>query len=713
MILIALTFPFPNKPYSLNHLIHMKRYSLNLIAFLLFCTVFSTNISAQTNALYHHPLQNKTIPQLQAPGQAANIDVIYHRCYWRISPDSPSATSPAKYLKGNVTTYFVTKLDNISQVSFDFNNVHTIDSVTYHGTKLTAGNIVWSTSKILQLTFPAAIALTGTQDSLTIFYRGTPPAVSGQALGYQKGGTSSNNYIYTLSESYEDRDWWPCKHNMQDKIDSMDIIVSVPSAFWVAANGKLIDSSISGTSRIFKFKHRYPIASYLVSLGVAKYNRYYRTPVNIGSVNVPVVYNLFPGKTNSKVNSILSALDKSRTELVQFSNKYGDYPFKNEKHGYYEFGFGGGMEHQTFSGMGSSALTSWSIIAHELSHQWFGDKVTCATWNDLWINEGFARYNEILAAELVTGLTNAVTYRGSIKTAARAVTTTPIYIVDASSSNTIWTTNNDNAVYERGAMVVSMMRTLLGDTKFFQACRDYLNDTLLAYKAAGTADVERNFENQFGADMSHFYNAWIYGYGTPSYTVNWSTTGNNITVQLNQTRSTGSSVSYFPMPVVLKVANSGNTVSTFLTMYDRGDSIFIAGNGIGAGFAGKKASFNLTFAPATVSFDPNNVTMATGTTTKSSTPLSMIIDNSTGIKFTNKVNIYPNPVSNELLVMRNAVVANSLLQVVDMSGKTIFKMKAGNAVEKINVEKFTAGTYLLQVIENGVITDVKKFVVSH
>ncbi|MBK7433701.1 MAG: hypothetical protein IPI66_07220 [Chitinophagaceae bacterium] len=303
----------------------------------------------------------------------------YHRCVWRIHPDSPSTFSPAKYLRGNVTTHFVTLQNNISQVTFDFNNVFTIDSVKYHGVKLPGANIVWNTSRILQLTFPSAIANTGTLDSLTIHYRGTPPAVSGQAIGYQRGGTSTNNYIYTLSESYEDRDWWPCKHDMTDKIDSMDIIVSVPSAFWVSTNGKMTDSSVSGSSRIFKFKHRYPIASYLVSLGVAKYSRYYRSPVNINGTNVPVVYNIFPGKTQGKINSILNALDVSRTELVEFSNKYGDYPFKNEKHGYYEFGFGGGMEHQTFSGMGSSALTSWSVIAHELSHQWFGDKVTCST----------------------------------------------------------------------------------------------------------------------------------------------------------------------------------------------------------------------------------------------------------------------------------------------------------------------------------------------
>ncbi len=681
-------------------------------AILFLCGLCQISNAQNKNLYYHTPAVQKMAAMERISGQGSTIDVVYHRCTWRIHPDSPSTSSPAKYLRGNVTTYFVTRQDNISQVTFDFNNVHTIDSVKYHGTKLTGGSIVWNTSKILQLTFPAAIATAGTQDSLTIFYKGTPPAVSGQALGYQRGGNSTNNYVYTLSESYEDRDWWPCKHDMTDKIDSMDIIVSVPSTFWVASNGKMIDSATSGTSKIFKFKHRYPIASYLVSLGVAKYKRYHRGTVNISGTNVPVVYNLFPGKSTNSYNNILAALDKSKTELVEFSNKYGDYPFKNEKHGYYEFGFGGGMEHQTFSGMGGSALTSWSIIAHELAHQWFGDKVTCATWNDLWVNEGFARYNEILAAELVSGLGNAVTHRGNIKTTARSVTTTPIYITDASSSNTIWTTNNNNAIYERGCMVVSMLRTLLGDTKFFQACRDYLTDPLLAYKAAATADVERNFENQFGADMSHFFTAWIYGFGTPSYTVNWSTTGSNITVQLNQTRTAGASVTYFPMPVVLRVANTGNTTNTFLTMYDRGDSVFVAGDGINlaSGVAGNTISFTLPFAPATISFDPNNVTMATGTTTQVS-GLRQALPSAKEL-IVSKISVYPNPADDAITIHRTNQ-AVGLITITDMNGKIVLRKTITNRSEKINTQQLLPGTYVLQVMEDGVVSRNEKLIITH
>ena len=686
------------------------RICLQKQSFLIMLLLSSFTCLAQ-NKLYQHTTSN-LIRSQTISGQANNINVVYHRLNFRIQPDSPSVASPAKFLKGNVTTHFITKGSNTTQVTFDFNNIFTIDSVTYHGAKLVPANIAWPSPKILQLTFPTAILTTGTLDSLCIFYKGTPPAATGQLLGYQRGVSGSNNYVYTLSESYEDRDWWPCKHDMTDKIDSIDINVSVPSAFWVATNGKMIDSAISGSSRIFKFKHRYPIASYLVSLGIAKYNRYYRSPVNVNRTNVPVVYNLFPGKSTSSYNNILAALDKSKAEIIAFSGKYGDYPFKNEKHGYYEFGFGGGMEQQTFSGMGGSAITSWSTIAHELAHQWFGDKVTCATWSDLWLNEGFARYNEIVAAELVSGLGNPVTHRGTIKNAARTSTTTPVYISNIASSNTIWTSANTTAIYDKGCMVISMIRTLLGDTKFFQACNNYLNDSTLAYHAATTADLQRHVENQFGAGMNAFFDAWIYGFGIPTYLVNWNSSGNTITLQFNQSRSAGASVSYLPMPVVIKVANAASTTSTTLIMYDRGDSIFVAGNGIAAGVAGHTISFNLSFTPSTVTFDPSNVTIATGSTSLvSSLKTSGAI--TTKESFANSVIIYPNPTADKINIVRKGKGSNAVVSIINIKGETVLRKNIFKEMENMNIQALQTGSYFIQIIENGFVTSTNKLIIKH
>lgn len=559
-------------------------------------------------------------------GTGANIDVTYHRCEWRFHPDSPSAVAPAKYIKGKVITYFRTTQAGVSLISFDFNKSSFNNanlSVQYHGSSVGFSFPSSGAVNIITISLPVTLG-NGVFDSISISYAGTPPAVNGQAEGFQKGSSASNNYFYTLSESYEDRDWWPCKSDMQDKIDSIDLVINVPNTFWAAAPGKLIDSSINGSNRTFIFQHRYPIPSYLVAIGIAKYQRYYRGVVTIGGNDVPVVYNLFPGKSGSTYTNILTALDKSMLEIQEFSNHFGDYPFMNEKHGYYEFGWAGGMEHQSFSAMGSGSLTSWSVIAHELGHQWFGDKVTFGTWNNLWLAEGFAKYMESLAAEWVPSLgQNPVTLRNSTKTAALATNTTPVYLSAASiaNSNTIWTNNNDNAVYQRGAMVVSMLRALVGDTKFFQACRNYLSDPNLAYSSATTDDLRAHFESVLGGfNLTSFFNDFVMGTGNPDYVINWGT--NNTTKKINiqvssQSQSLGSTVSYFHAPIVLRLIGSNPaTMDTTVVIYDNNGTLAFAGNGIGPLVSGNILTCALSFAPVTVTFDPFNQTLVTGSTTQ-------------------------------------------------------------------------------------------------
>ena len=544
-------------------------------------------------------------------GTGANIDVTYHRCNWHIDPNA------AKNIAGSVTTYFVTKVASVSQIKFDLNKASfdngSLD-VTYHGSSIaysfpTTGNV-----NIITITLPAALPI-NTFDSVTITYSGTPPPINTEAIGYQKTGTN----VSTLSESYEDRDWWPCKADMQDKIDSMDFYVRVPNGFRVAAPGKFMDSSlVGGGDRVFYWKSRYPIASYLVALGISQYRVYDRGTVNINGTLVPVMYFIYSGKTAATYTSMLNALDVSKTELTVFSNLFGDYPFKNEKHGFYEYHLGGGMEHQTFSAMSGSALSSPGTIAHELMHQWFGDKVTFSTWRDLWLAEGFAKYGEVLAAEFVPAFGgNPVSMRSGIKSTAIGNTSTAVRLTAASitNSNGIWTGTNNSAVYQRGAMVVSTLRALVGDTRFFQACRNYLNDPLLAYKSASSDDLKRHFENITGHDLDPFFDNWVYRNGNPDYTINWGYNSINKNIRfrvVTQTRSAGSSSTYFPTPLVLRIQGGAN--DTTVVVYDDNAFMYHAGNGISGGYPRATGiAVPLSFVPTTVTFDPFHQTMATGT----------------------------------------------------------------------------------------------------
>ncbi|WP_300569343.1 M1 family aminopeptidase [Flavobacterium sp.] len=540
-------------------------------------------------------------------GSGANIDVKHHNIYWRINPDS------TKYIRGTVTTKFLTKASNVSTITFDlnktsFNNTGLV--VKYHGNTISKSFPSSGNVNLLTITLPTPLA-NNVLDSVTISYRGVPPAASGEALGYQKTTFNGSNYIYTLSESYEDKDWWPCKADMQDKIETMDITVSSPSTFKVATQGKLFKTVVSGTNTKYTYRHQYPVASYLVSICVAKFTEFNRTPVTIGTTSVPVIYQLF---NRGSYSSILNALDFSKLELQLFSSKFGDYPFKNEKFGVYEFGFAGGMEHQTNIGLSSGGLTSWSTIAHEVAHQWFGDAVTCKTWNSLWLNEGFASYMEVLAAEQIPSLgQSALSRRTSLKNSARN-TTVPVYIANVSNSNAVWTGPNTTAVYDRGAMIVSMLRALSGDTKFFEATRNYIADPNLAYKSADTNNLRQHFETALGgASLTGFFTDWVNGVGTPSYAVEWHNAGTSITLKLTQTRSSNSNVTYFRMPVAIRVKNTAGTAQDII-LYDNGGNLSVAGNGtIGTPTGTNKITIILPFTPSTVQFDPDNMTIATGT----------------------------------------------------------------------------------------------------
>lgn len=561
-------------------------------------------------------------------GTGANIDVLYHKIYWRINPDTT-----VNYIKGSVQTNFKTINPAVSAISFDLRNVLTVDSVVFRNAKLPSGNIV-RTGNVMNITLGVTLP-NNFIDSLTIYYQGTPPAPSGAAQGYQRSSdANAGNFISTLSESYEDRDWWPCKADMQDKIDSMDITVNVPWAsptpadtFWVATNGKLVDSTINGGNRTYVFKTRYPIASYLVCVAVARFNRYYNS-VDVNGTPVQVVYNLFRGKSAGTYNTILTSMNLMNPVMQAFSTRYSDYPFKNEKHGFYEGLEGaGGMEHQTFSAINTIALSSRLVLAHELSHQWFGDNVTFATWNDLWLAEGFAQYSEALAAETVPALGfNPYNIRNNFKSSALS-SSVSAWIPDANigSSGLIWNSPYGSAVYSRGGMIVSMLRAIAGDTKFFQALRNY--QTSLSGKAATADSLKNHFNAVLGRDITPFFNDYVGGSGNgaapvggkgnPINTINWNApVSNRLVVQVgSQTQSGSSNVSYFRGPVVLHVKGSTPAQDTTVYFFDwGGGNLSYAGNGLSAPVTGNKLGYNLSFTPVTVLYDDSARTMSTGST---------------------------------------------------------------------------------------------------
>ncbi|MES2850874.1 MAG: M1 family aminopeptidase [Bacteroidota bacterium] len=609
-----------------------------LCFFLLLCFINAALFAQEKFEIHARPSsamrtgQNNSTPLSTGNSDTGNnIDVIYHRANWTVDPNSSAAIS------GVVTTHFKVLVPNVTTISFDLikSSFENTVEVKYHGISCvtffpSSGNV-----NVLNITLPSIISTANTLDSVTITYSGTP-IEDGLGGGFVRPNYidqfgQPQNYITTLSESYEDRNWWPCKADMQDKIDSMDINVTVPwnnaDTFWVASNGVLIDSAIAGGWRTFSYKTRYPMASYLVCLSAARYNRYY-SKVEIGETNTPVYWYLLAGKESSYYNNALTAMQKMNAVAQAFSNKLGDYPFKNEKHGYYDGLVGAsGMEHQTFSGIAPGALTSLVTLDHELMHQWFGDNVTFATWNDLWLAEGFARYGEILAAEFVPSLGySPYLRRNGRKNSALSLSTTSLWIPDANiaSSSTIWNSSYGSSVYERGCMIVSMLRTICGDEKFFNALTNY--QTVLKGKAANADSLKRFFNDELGTDISEFFRDYVGGSGSgttavggkgnPVNTIKWNSPGANkllLGVQ-SQTQTAGSNVSYFNGPVAVRAKGGTPFRDTTIIFFDWGNgALSKAGKGLDAAANGNVLSYDLSFTPDSMFYDDSARTLSTGT----------------------------------------------------------------------------------------------------
>ena len=376
--------------------------------------------------------------------------------------------------------------------------------------------------------------------SLTIFYQGTPDHCG--AGGFKFDEHQNIGHVWTLSEAYCARSWWPCKDDPSDKADSVNIIVSVPiePAYIVASNGLLSSTTINNNKKTYFWKERYPITTYLVSLAIYPYTKWVDQYVSpISSDTMLIEHYVFPDRYEASYPNYSLTKDM----LSFFSELFGEYPFISEKYGHADFTWGGGMEHQTLSSMGSF---SQNLMVHELGHSWWGNLITCKTFNDIWLNEGFARYCQALWAEHIYGreayfdFMNNHAYYGA----------GTIYVENPSSNSQIFSAGLS---YNKASWVLHMLRHKVGETMFFDILKSYASNDSLSYNAASTSDFQKVCEDISGLDFEQFFQQWIYGEKYPKYELSWWHEGNGIyNVKIDQVQS----YNFFSMPIDLKFSGS-------------------------------------------------------------------------------------------------------------------------------------------------------------
>lgn len=629
---------------------------------LLLSMLFWGRIGAQTPAEEDHLFCGKAASQAQLMQYRGvntfedhSYDLKYYRFEWSINP-------AVNAISGTVTPYFTAVDNGIQTLEFNLSTVFIIDAVKYHG-----ANIQYTQSGDFGLTIhlPSVLA-SGTLDSLSITYHGTPPPTGFGS--FIQGDHNGDPIIWTLSEPFGSQDWWPCKNGLTDKVDSIDVLVKTNAQYRAASNGLLVAETASGNDKIYHWKHRYPIAPYLVAIAVTNYVQYTDIVTLGNGIQLPMLNYVYPES--------LSSAQSGTADLVQvlefFDSLFVTYPFASEKYGHAQFSWGGGMEHQTMSFV---AGFNWGLLAHELAHQWFGDMVTCGSWEDIWLNEGFATFLEGLSRERFQPGADWWNWRqGKVSN----ITSQPGGSVMVDDTTSVGRIFSGRLSYQKGAYLLHMLRWKLGDNAFFTGIRNYLNDR--QYQYAKTPALIEHLEAASGEDLTEFFADWYAGQGFPSYQVTWSQNNQNqLRVTINQTTS-HPSVSFFEMPVPIEF--SGASQETLLRFEHTQQ--------------GQEFVVDLPFAVSSVAIDPdlwlvsanNTVLQVSGAPTADEAPL--------------RFEVTPNPARERCMVdidLRSVSAARMVL--IDQAGKRVWAsaadLQAGSNRVPVEFGNLPAGAYIFQV----------------
>ncbi|USN98250.1 MAG: hypothetical protein H6810_08670 [Phycisphaeraceae bacterium] len=490
---------------------------------------------------------------LRDPRGLEDTDVLHNDVELELSVSGYDLT-----INGSNTITVRSLIDGLTQFDIRLRTNYTITSATVNGNAATVQPVDTVTRTIvLGSTFN-----TGDEFDLRIEFNGL--AVSRGLGSIEVDYAGGQPVVASLSEPYYAYTWWPCKDGEfgapgdNDDKATLDLAIIAPSTMRSVANGVLegVDS-LSGNRSRYRWHSDYPLSTYLVMIASHPYNTWTQTFTYDDGQTVytmPVEFNIYPADdtTNHRTN-----WNRVVDMLGVFSDQFGLYPFIDEKYGIYEFPFSGGMEHQTNTGEG---VFIEYVNAHELTHQWFGDMITCRTWSDIWLNEGFATYGEAIWEEFKNGGDSHAALVGAMnarRPSASTTTSYSVYVYDTTNEYRIF---DYDTSYLKGGWVVHMLRGVMGDETFFQFLGDYRAQ--FAYKAATTADLQLVAENSSGLDLDAFFSQWVYEPGQLIYRYGWQNATidgqNYVRLRLRQTQS--ASLPTFVMPVEVALGAERATV---------------------------------------------------------------------------------------------------------------------------------------------------------
>jgi len=634
--------------------------------------LFSINVAAYADNLCAISKQNAVALNPVASCNAMNLqnkyDTKFHHLNLNLARNSRSVS-------GNVKTLAKVISLLLDTFAFELHPNFTIDSILVDGINSPfsriAGDVFVPVNNYTQNNFI----------SVQTFYNGMAPTGASAAIGngYSTGTSQSwgNVVSWSLSQPYAAYEWWPCKQQLTDKIDSSWVFITTDSINMSGSNGVLTNVvNLNNGKKRFEWKSKNPINYYLISVATARYvdYSYYAHPANSDSVLIQnFIYN-----NPQTLPNFLNDINDTGNMLELFADLFGPYPFANEKYGHCMAPFSGGMEHQT---MTSQGFFNFTLTAHELGHQWFGDYVTCKTWSDIFVNEGMASYTEYLALQYLQGQAQAKQQMDATINNVISFPDGSIYFTDTASVSRIF---SSRLSYDKGAAVMHTLRFVINnDTLFFNSLKNYLNQ--YAHSNASINDFITVFENTCSINLSDFKQQWMYGQGYPTFSAEWNSNNNLLNLQVSQTPSAPSFTSLFKTPLEIKLTRSIGDTTIRVNLNSTSDIFSIPVNG--------------TVTALTI--DPNNYLLKSIGTISNNPSLAVKANNK------NTMKISPNPVkSGDAITFSENISAIVLLK--DISGKVVLEKSLVNE-NKFQLNNFVSGIYFLELNFNNSGKEVHKF----
>ena len=429
--------------------------------------------------------------------------------YYRIWVDTLNFST--QEMQAHTLVEFSATQNSVNSITLDLLGL-TVDSVLYNGTSSSFNH----DDTLLTVVLPVTMNI-GDSAAVEVWYHGDPET---DASGFG-GFYFTSTYAYNIGVGFLanphnfGRVWFPCKDNFTDRA-LYDYHITVDSSKMAVCGGTLTTVTPNGDgTQTWTWKMRDNIPTYLASMAVSDYIAVRDTLVSVTTDSIPVAIYVRPADSTKAVGSFAKLMQC----LEAFEQLFG--PYRWERVGYVGVPFtGGAMEHSTniaYPLFAINGLSTYETLwAHELSHQYFGDLVTCETPEDMWLNEGFASYCEALFLEAVYDSTTFKDYvRDNLNDVLRRA-----HIQDGGYRAVSGIPHNytyGSTVYNKGALVAHSIRGHMGTNAFFSGIKQYMNDR--AFNHASSDTLKNILEASSGQSLDDFFDTWVYKPGFPHFSV--------------------------------------------------------------------------------------------------------------------------------------------------------------------------------------------------